>query len=178
MQRRHLVTLVAVASCSACALKVPASSCTRAFAIRSAAVAAAGAVLPVSSTDPEAAKQTLALLKEARAQLEPCAGQISEGNWDGVRNVVKTAPLASAKNLVTRFIDEAGEAADDLVVPREDLVQALQFLDMSVYNNNFINEQNAQGSRGKGVQVDRDTPLRHLSETKAALDEIISFKLP
>ena len=47
-----------------------------------------------------------------------------------------------------------------------------------VYNNVFVSEQNGQGARGKGVSVDRDTPLRHLTEAKAALDEIVAFKQP
>ncbi|EOD15501.1 hypothetical protein EMIHUDRAFT_119357 [Emiliania huxleyi CCMP1516] len=68
-----------------------------------------------------------------------------------------------------------GEAAEELVVPRQDFVQALQLLDMGVYNNNFVSEQNSPGARGKGVQVDRETPLRHLAEAKAALDEILAF---
>ena len=47
---------------------------------------------------------------------------------------------------------------------------------MAVYNNVFIGEQNGQGAPGKGVKIDRDTPMRYLGETKAALDEIIAFK--
>jgi len=122
------------------------------------------------------AATTKDLLKAARGQLEPCSAQIAAGSWDEVRTAIKTAPLANAKGLVTRFIDESGSAADDLVVPREDLVQALQLLDMGVYNNVFTSEQNGQGARGKGVSIDRDTPLRHLGEAKAALDEIIAFQ--
>ena len=118
----------------------------------------------------------MALLKEARSQLEPCAQQIADGNWDGVRNVVKTAPLANTKNLVTKYIGEAGEMAEDLVIPREDFVNAAAQLDMAVYNNVFIGEQNGQGAPGKGVKIDRETPMRYLGETKAALDEIIAFK--
>lgn len=38
-------------------------------------------------------------------------------------------------------------------MPRQDFVQALQLLDMGVYNNNFVSEQNSPGARGKGVQV-------------------------
>ena len=52
------------------------------------------------------------------------------------------------KNLITKYISEAGEAAEDLVIPREDLVNALAQLDMNVYNNVFINEQNGQGAPG------------------------------
>ena len=145
------------------------------MAIASVAMAfttiAAAVALPANADD-----STMALIKEARSQLEPCEGLIVDGSWDGVRNVVKTAPLANVKNLVTKYIGEAGETAEDLVVPREDVVQALQLLDMAVYNNVFTSEQNGQGARGKGVQIDRDTPRRHLGEAKAALDEIIAFK--
>ena len=44
-----------------------------------------------------------------------------------------------------------------------------------VYNNVFTSEQNGQGAKGKGVKIDREMPLLHLSESKAALDEIIAF---
>eukprot|EP00322_Chrysochromulina_rotalis_P006418 CAMPEP_0115863506 /NCGR_PEP_ID=MMETSP0287-20121206/18723_1 /TAXON_ID=412157 /ORGANISM="Chrysochromulina rotalis, Strain UIO044" /LENGTH=266 /DNA_ID=CAMNT_0003317953 /DNA_START=22 /DNA_END=823 /DNA_ORIENTATION=+ len=116
---------------------------------------------------------TLDQLKVARAQLEPCAVLIDEGAWDTVRNVVKTAPLQNTKVLITKFISEAGDdRAEDLVVEREDLVQALQFLDMSVYNNVFVGEQNGRGKRGAGVQLDRETPRRHLQEAKDALDVV------
>jgi hypothetical protein len=153
-------------------------SCRRDHATRLIAGAVLGPWLPPAwAADIDAAKRTRDLLKEARAQLEPCAALIADGQWDGVRTAVKTAPLANAKNLITRYIGEAGEKAEDLVVPREDLVQALQLLDMAVYNNVFTSEQNGQGARGKGVQIDRDTPLRHLGESKAALDEIIGLEL-
>ena len=38
-----------------------------------------------------------------------------------------------------------------MVVPRQELVQALQLLDMNVYNNVFIGEQNGQGKPGSGA---------------------------
>lgn len=118
----------------------------------------------------------LELIKQARAQLEPCAQLIEEGAWDGVRTVVKTAPLANAKSLITDYISEMGDAYEDLVVPREDLVQSLQMLDMSVYNNNFIGEHNGQGKPGAGVKVDKATPLVNLAASKAALDEVLRFQ--
>ena len=36
-------------------------------------------------------------------------------------------------------------------MPRQELVQALQLLDMNVYNNVFIGEQNGQGKPGSGA---------------------------
>lgn len=38
-----------------------------------------------------------------------------------------------------------------MVVPRQELVQSLQLLDMNVYNNVFIGEQNGQGKPGSGM---------------------------
>ena len=101
--------------------------------------------------------ETRAMLKEAREQLDPCEGYINDGSWDGVRNVVKTAPLANVKNLLTKYINEKGEEAEDLVVTREDLVQALSMLDMTVYNNVFVSEELGMGKKGAGVKVDRAT---------------------
>mmetsp|Transcript_19648 Transcript_19648/g.61687 ORF Transcript_19648/g.61687 Transcript_19648/m.61687 type:complete len:305 (+) Transcript_19648:3-917(+) len=158
----------------AAAARLRGGAVSRACAVRTATAAAAVMVrLPASAADP--AMETRALLAEARRQLDPCQAQIADGSWDAVRTVVKTAPLASVPKLVTRYISEQGEAAEELVVPRQDFVQALQLLDMGVYNNNFVSEQNSPGARGKGVQVDRETPLRHLAEAKAALDEILAF---
>lgn len=158
----------------AAAARLRGGAVSRACAVRTATAAAAAMVrLPASAADP--ATETRALLAEARRQLDPCQAQIADGSWDAVRTVVKTAPLASVPKLVTRYIAEQGEAAEELVVPRQDFVQALQLLDMGVYNNNFVSEQNSPGARGKGVQVDRETPLRHLAEAKAALDEILAF---
>lgn len=101
---------------------------------------------------------------------------ITEGSWDAVRNVVKTLPLANSKNLITAYIEASGEKYEDLVVPRQDLVQSLQLLDMNVYNNVFIGEQNGQGKKGAGVKIDRATPMGYLRDSKNALDEIIAFK--
>lgn len=140
--------------------------------------ACAGFALVGAARPAHAAESSkLELIKQARAQLEPCATLIDEGSWDGVRTVVKTAPLVNAKNLITQYIEEVGEQAEDLVGPREDLVQALQMLDMSVYNNNFIGEQNGQGKPGAGVKIDKATPLVNLAASKAALDEVLRFKL-
>ena len=120
------------------------------------------------------ASQTRQLLVEARNQLQPCAEQIEDGNWDGVRNVIKTAPLANVRNLITKYIQET--EADDLIGPREDLVQSLAMLDMTVYNNIFVNEELGMGKKGAGVKVDRSTPLGHLSDSKKLLDEVLAIE--
>ena len=41
-------------------------------------------------------------------------------------------------------------------------MQAVQMLDMAVYNNVFIGEHNAPGKKGSGVTTDFATPLRYL----------------
>ena len=168
-----------IAALDVCAAALTTAS-SRAAVLRGVA-AALTTLTPLTATaaaDADAAARSLELLKQARAQLEPCDELIDSGAWDSVRTVVKTAPLQNVKNIVTSYIDQSGsEAAEDLVMPREDFVQALQLLDMNVYNNNFVGEQNGQGKKGAGVKVDRDTPRRYLRETKAALDEIIAFKL-
>ena len=66
--------------------------------------AAALAAIPFSAASAADSAQTLALLKEARAQLDACDGLIADGNWDTVRTIVKTPPLANAKNLITTYI--------------------------------------------------------------------------
>lgn len=146
---------------------------SRAAFVRTAAAAAIA--LPTAAN--AASADTLALLKQARTQLEPCDDYIADGQWDTVRTTVKTAPLQNVKNLVTTYIKQLGtDEAEDLVLPREDFVQALQLLDMNVYNNVFVGEQNGQGKRGAGVAVDRDTPRGYLRDAKKALDEIIAFQ--
>ena len=32
------------------------------------------------------------------------------------------------------------------------------------------------GKKGSGVKIDRDTPLMHLQECKALLDEVLAFR--
>ena len=130
---------------------------------RAAVVAASAHALLPPIAALASASDTRAMLKEARSQLDPCEGFINDGSWDGVRNVVKTAPLANVKTLVTKYISEKGEEAEDLVVTREDLVQALSMLDMTVYNNVFVSEELGMGKKGAGVKVDRATvSLAHL----------------
>ena len=130
---RSLALLAAVQPTSALRL-------SRAAALRSTAACAATGYLPLPwnaaiAADTNAVAETLEQLKIARSQLDPCEGYIKEGSWDSVRTVVKTQPLQNVKNLVTKYIADVGESAEDLVIPREDFVQALQLLDMNVYNN-------------------------------------------
>ena len=49
-----------------------------------------------------------------------------------------------------------------MVVPRQELVQALQLLDMNVYNNVFIGEQNGQGKPGSGAAACSAPAAEHL----------------
>jgi len=140
--------------------------------VRSVLPVASVVLLPHAAS--AAAGDALGLLKEAKTQLEPISSMIEDGNWDGVRNVLKTAPLRNVKNLAKAYVDESG--FDELMGPREDFVQAAQFLDTFVYNNIFISEQNAPGRKGSGVTKDYATPLGYLSDCKAALQEIIEFK--
>ena len=144
---------------------------SRACVVRSAAALGIGLAAP----RPARASDVREQLERARAQLDPVEGQIAEGNWDGVRNVVKQAPLANSKALISAFIKERGEAAEDLVVTREDLVQSLSMLDMAVYNNVFVNEEVGMGKKGNGVKVDRATPLGHLRDAKSQLDEVLAL---
>lgn len=150
LQRFLLLLLGSVA----CALRLESScSLNRRTLLASSCFATVAPLSPAWAS----ADETLALLKQARTQLEPCEGFLSEGNWDGVRNVIKTAPLANVKNLVTKFIREQGEEAEDLVAQREDLVQALSMLDMTTYNNVFVSEELGMGKKGAGVKIDRAT---------------------
>jgi len=85
---------------------------------------AAAGFLAAHAPRPAFAAGAGAQLRDARTQLERAAALIDEGKWDGVRTAIKTAPLVKAKALVTAYIDELGtDTAQDLVVPREDLVQ-------------------------------------------------------
>jgi hypothetical protein len=148
MPRSAYVTALFLACCGTCCCMrlTPIAPLSR----RSCLSAAALAAIPLAGASAAESAQTLALLKEARAQLDACDGLIADGSWDMVRTVVKTPPLVNAKNLITEYIKVSGEAAEDLVVPRQELVQSLQLLDMNVYNNVFVGEQNGQGKKGSG----------------------------
>ena len=145
----------------------PACTLTRTCVLRTAAAALFVEPL-VAPSAAQADSEALSLLKQARAQLDPCKAMIENKDWDGVRTAVKTAPLAKAKALVKTYADELGDDGVDLMGPREDFVQAVQFLDVTervtrivvprnvsdlptvseshvqtfVYNNIFITEQN------------------------------------
>jgi len=139
------------------------------MSLRWATLALAAAVPATAADDPKV------LLRSARAQLDPCEALIKGGSWDGVRNIVKTSPLANVKSIAKAYADQSGEAGEDLLGPREDFTYAVQMLDMAVYNNVFVGEQNAPGKKGSGVTTDFATPLRYLQDCKAALDEMIAF---
>ena len=59
-------------------------------------------------------------------------------------------------------LQASGEAAEDLVVPRQELVQSLQLLDMNVYNNVFVGEQNGQGKKGAGTATSSAPRAQHI----------------
>ncbi len=175
------VALVATCACGCSALRpaLRAEASRRDVLLRSAC--ASSLAFGLASNSPPvaraAAAETLAQLREAREQLEPVSGLIAQSDWDGVRNVVKRAPLANVKALIMTYIDELGtDDADELLEPREEFVQALQLLDTFVYNNIFIGEHNAPGREGTGVRIDRETPLGYLSECKATLDRVIKYR--
>ena len=130
MKTRSLLILAACSTTHAGPLSraavVRSTAATFGFSLPMRASAHAGIHTFSLSLVDAASASTVALLKEARQQLEPCASMIRDGSWDGVRTVVKTAPLASVKKIITQYITERGEAAEDLVIPREDLVQSLQ----------------------------------------------------
>ena len=119
----------------AAALPTSALTLSRAAALRGAAGCLLLPPKAAIAADATAVAQTLEQLKVARSQLDACDGYIKDGSWDSVRTVVKTQPLQNVKNIVTKYIADVGESAEDLVIPREDFVQALQLLDMNVYNN-------------------------------------------
>ena len=104
MSRRACVAALFLVCCGTCCCMrlTPVDSLSR----RSCLSAAALAPIPLgaSAADGSDASQTLALLKEARAQLDACDGLIADGSWDAVRNIVKTPPLANSKNLITAYI--------------------------------------------------------------------------
>ena len=118
-----------------------------------------------SSTDSE--KPLGKLMKAMQVALKPIP---SKARGSGV-SLVLAGPGA-----YIRRVSVWCDAYEDLVVPRQDLVQSLQLLDMNVYNNNFVGEQNGQGKPGAGVKVDRVTPMGYLKDSKTALDEILAFQ--
>ena len=104
MSRRACVAALVLVCCSTCCCMrlTPIPSLSRRSCLSAAALAAIP--LGASAADGSDASQTLALLKEARAQLDACDGLIADGSWDAVRNIVKTPPLANSKNLITAYI--------------------------------------------------------------------------
>ena len=147
------------------------------FGAKAAATAAlgSGAVARARAADAEPTVTALAAeLAAARAQLEPCAKLIRDGKWDSVRAILITPPVAdvwakSGRDLGRRLARALGDDGGAALVAREDAVSHLQFLDMAVYNNNFVGE----GERINGTPVDYKMPLAELAASKAALDELL-----
>ena len=76
---------------------------------------------------------------------------------------------ATTRRLASSFSTTDVADAIKTLVAREDAVSHLQFLDMAVYNNNFVGE----GERINGTPVDYKMPLAELAASKAALDELL-----
>ena len=148
------------------------------FGAKAAASVALGAGSASRVRAADAAEPSVSVLAAelaaARAQLDPCAKLIREGKWDSVRAILITPPVAdvwakSGRALGRRLARALGDDGAAALVAREDAVSHLQFLDMAVYNNNFVGE----GERINGTPVDYKMPLAELAASKAALDELL-----
>ena len=83
--------LLVAARGNALELRVDRATCTRKCALRAMSAVVLQPLLTLAQPACADASQTMALLKEARAQLDPMSSQIADGNWDSVRNVVKVS---------------------------------------------------------------------------------------
>mmetsp|Transcript_48887 Transcript_48887/g.98366 ORF Transcript_48887/g.98366 Transcript_48887/m.98366 type:complete len:219 (-) Transcript_48887:176-832(-) len=125
------------------------------------------------------------LLKEARQQLEKVPSLVENQKWDSVRAVLITPPLSdcwskNSRPLLKALATYIGENDGDEMAAleaREDAISHLQYLDMSVYNNNF-SPVKSEGESGSTKQLVRDyyeMPLDELKSSKKALDTIVEL---
>jgi hypothetical protein len=127
----------------------------------------------------------LTMLKEARQQLDSIPALVDKEKWDSVRAVLVTPPLSdcwnkNARPLLKRIASAVGDNSGDEMAAleaREEAISHLQYLDMSVYNNNFspVKAEGKSGSTKDLVRAYYEQPLDELKESMRAIDTILEL---
>ena len=130
-------------------------------------------------------KDLLALVTEARRQLDPVPNLISDGKWDSVRAILIKPPLydcwgKNAKPLLKNYAAAIGDANGDELAAleaREEAQSHLAYLDMAVYNNVFSPAGgDAKVSASKDlVKQYYEMPTAELAASTSALDELVKL---
>lgn len=89
--------------------------------------------------------ETVSLIQQARAQLEPVPQLIKQEKWDSVRAILITPPLSdcwakTGRPLLNLYATALGDAGlDELAAleAREEAISHLRYLDMAVYSKLF-----------------------------------------
>ncbi|CAM9631312.1 unnamed protein product [Ectocarpus sp. 8 AP-2014] len=146
---------------------------TRADAARAVGATIAG-TLALKVTSCAAAVRSkedlVRLLREARTQLDPVDQMIEDAKWDGIRNIIKTSPLADVKNVIAELARQSDEDDSALLLGlRQDVLDHVQYLDSFSYNNVFVGEER----QILGTKIDFDTPRMELRQAREAFDIIM-----
>mmetsp|Transcript_22739 Transcript_22739/g.53825 ORF Transcript_22739/g.53825 Transcript_22739/m.53825 type:complete len:184 (-) Transcript_22739:153-704(-) len=146
----------------------------RAALVLAPSVLAVGSVaLPaLAATDTE--KALIAELRDCAERLKPLAEMIEKEQWDPVRSVLKTPPVANlwnlgmSKNQIRKLSDARGGDVD-IVEYVEEVGGALQLVDQFVYDNVFIPTQPGNG------KINKKAPQDQLKLARKKLDEVLAL---
>mmetsp|Transcript_38727 Transcript_38727/g.111939 ORF Transcript_38727/g.111939 Transcript_38727/m.111939 type:complete len:210 (-) Transcript_38727:30-659(-) len=124
-------------------------------------------------------------LQQAQSQLERVPALIQAEQWDSVRAILISPPLADCwaktnRPLVAQYAQELGDRGGDELAAleaREELTSHLRYLDMAVYNNVF-NPITVEGKSGATKELIRsyyEDPMMEYQASKTALLELIGL---
>ena len=138
-----MIRAVLLLSVAATALQVTRRTALAAPTLLAAPVVAAPAWAAEGQAPlPGGREPLLALVREARAQLDAVPGLIKDQRWDSVRAVLITPPLSdcwakNARPLLRDLAAAVGDAGGDevgVLEANEEAGSHLRYLDMAVYN--------------------------------------------
>ena len=182
----QLLRILALALCgSSSALRATRRSALLAPVALATPVLFPAAVVAESGPLPTGRKPLLALVEEARRQLDAVPALVANGKWDSVRVILATPPLydcwgKNPRPLLRNFAEAVGaDDGDELAAleAREDAVSHLRYLDMAVYNNVFspAGQADAGAFATKELVKQYDSmPREELKLATKALDDLVS----
>ena len=120
--------------------------------VQAVAIVATTTVMVGTATAPAVAAaapsldETVSLIQQARAQLEPVPQLIKQEKWDSVRAILITPPLSdcwakTGRPLLNVYATALGDAGlDELAAleARDQAISHLRYLDMAVYSKMFL----------------------------------------
>jgi len=134
-----------------------------------AAVVTSVGLLPVPKAvaAPSATSTLIEELQSQKEKMEPIQQLLVDGEWDKVRNILKSPPvnklwnLGDTQNTVLQLAKESGNV--ELFEMKDELALSLQMCDQIVYGNSFVTFQPGNGKVNvKEPQVLAKTAIKQI----------------